>query len=159
MEDYKKDIIENDPTKNKLNQISFTVRLKGKEELEKIQTLLDEKVVQLEVPSDQISIRAKVGTTSYSYNGVLDDDTVITYSVTLTEVDPDLPESWSTETGLIVKAISNHAHIKALIELLLEKGIINEKEILDKYLKFIEEDRQKVMNLILYGKTDDYFTE
>lgn len=145
--------IVNKPTGNKIKQIDIKCNITGKTQFKKISNILKDKFT-IKIPSKKIEFEAKATSHSSSYTGDLDNITPVSYKINIDEIDKDLPEKWDYRIGMGIEIVSNYARIIALLDCLIEKNIINEKDINEKYLKIIDEKSRKIINKMCYGTKD-----
>ena len=144
--------IVNKPTGNKIKQIELKCDIVGKKNQKAISEII-KKSFKLKIPSRSLEIKAKSTNNTWMYQGgQLDENTKIQYSITISEIDSDLPENWNVLVAVGDTAIMNWIRTRALGELLEEKGIATTKEYLDKIDSILDRDEKKIREYISYGK-------
>jgi len=144
----------NEPTGNILKQIELECEIIGKTKRGEIGGIL-KNVFVLKIPSQNIEIKAKSKTNSWSYQGYnLDENTSIKYNMEIEELDKDLPDDWNAFYALAGTTVDNWIRTRALSELLEEKGVSNLEEYEKKIELIQKRDRQKLVDWITHGKNE-----
>lgn len=92
----------------------------------------------------------KVKVNQWSYSHRDEDYSGVPFKIKVTEIDPDHKE-WNTATGAAAYALQSMLRIDTLKELFLEKGLITEEEIKNKFEEVMDRDYQKRLNFFLTG--------
>lgn len=132
--DYEEDTFElGDKT---LKELSFKFDAQGVREYELIKNLLGKKELSARFNNNE-EFNTKVSSWSYQSPPDGEEDIVVTFSVTLKEVDPDYTE-WDLDKGLFLNSVMNWARTRALFEILEEKGYTTKQDY-DERIKTIQQ--------------------
>jgi len=143
----------NQPTGNIIKQIDLECNITGEDQYKTIGDILKDSFV-LKIPSKNIEVKARASSHMTSYTGNLDDTTPVSCKINIDELDKDLPEKWDYKLGYGVEIVNNYARVIALINTLIQKGIINKEELNNKYKEIIEKDSRKLIEQMCYGKIE-----
>lgn len=147
---YRTEEIISEPTGNKLRLLHFDVDIIGDSRRKALSETI-KSIFEVKIPEADI-FRAKVENSSWSYSGgTLNDETLIRYSLSLQEVDSDLPEAHNVVGELALTVMFNWIRTRAISELLVEKGIIEKQEYVDKIKEIADRDLDNIRSQILYG--------
>lgn len=140
-----------EPTGNMLRFFKFSTRSQGLDLKNQLADILNKpSFVFKSLDSDQIEFKAK-GSQDWSYTGPLNDNTIITSTITIEELDKDLPEDHNALASTGSAVIMNWIRTRALSSILIKNGLCTE----DEYLKEIKEiearDFENLRKLIRYG--------
>jgi hypothetical protein len=142
------------PTGNTIRYYKFNLRYQGLQLKDQLSDVLKKPSFAFKILGgpEPIEMRAS-GSQSYSYtgsNGLLE-DTIITASVTIEELDKDLPEDHSFFAALGEVAIMNWVRTRALSSLMIKKGIFTNDEYITEITEIRERDFENLRKLISYG--------
>jgi len=139
---------------DKLLEIKFSFRTKGNNEFYLFKNLLSSKEEISIFLEEHQEIKGKIKDYSYYYQDDITEHTVVPFSVTFKEMDPK-NRDWDIQTGLSIYTVKTLVSLKALKELLIEKGVIGSDELNKKVAEIMDRDYQKIINGLLTGNEDD----
>ena len=153
---FKLDVIEiseevSEPTGNTLKRVKLKGEIRGKTTYNEFKELIKQKPLNVKISDDNINISCKYENESYSYTDTENEYTIYKYAFDFLELDKDLPEEWNMNVGFTTTAVMNWIRIRALSNLLIEKGIITLNEYENEIHKLAETDYDSLVKSVLYG--------
>ncbi|WP_188405506.1 DUF3219 family protein [Thalassobacillus devorans] len=134
-------------------QVEFMVR--GENEFHLFSNLLRENTFDIKVPEFDMDYKAKILSSSSSYNDQLTGDTPVRFSVELQEYDEENDSNWNATTATGVIGVQNWARTRALAELLQEKGILTKQEYDEKIRQVLDRDKEEMISFFT-GEDRDF---
>lgn len=132
---------------------SFEFEIRGMSINKRIIDALAGKEITFKINDNTRKMRR--GPWSWHYVGAEQTDlTVYTHQVELEEIDPDEPEKWSPLAASFEALIMNRIRIRAISELLEEKGIFEKGEYDNRINEVEEREYEKFRKLLLEGPPD-----
>ncbi len=135
--------------KQKEFRINFAVI--GENNYNLYSSLLKGNNLNVKIPSYGIDFKASISHYSRTYQGPLDEDTIINFSFIVKEKTDEGPE-WNLFTGLYLTAINNWVRTRALAKILKEKGLLTDEEYEKVLDEIYESDFEEMKKFILEGK-------
>lgn len=143
------EIMKSVPTDSDLLKIKFDFKVLGKSAQEKVQQVIGG-IFDFEI--DGYKCRAKSENNTWSYEGnELNEKTDINYHIEVVEIDNEILEEHNALIGMRDEIIYNWSRVRAISELLIEKGIITEDEYTNKVRVVIDRDYDEMFNFIVNG--------
>ncbi|MDF9449479.1 hypothetical protein [Bacillus toyonensis] len=145
---------------NELQELYFSLHVRGKGNYYVMKDLLKDKI-KVYIPKTKTEVFAKVKSSDFNPVGALTDSSFIELQYTLVVVNEDEVSSdgdFSFEERLAVRTIKGNLKVDALIELLIDKGIITEEEFNHKFQLVEERDSkglvEEIVGVPLEGLTE-----
>lgn len=146
-DDYK--LVNQDENPEK-RELSFEFQVQGISDYNLYNNSLNKGPVEIKIPDEKITFKAKRGNFSTSYVGTLNPQTLVTFRVTYRECDEG-DKQWDLNTGQSIVNVQNWLRVKTLIELLDSKNIVSKDEFQEKYGEVMKRDNKKMINYLTQG--------
>jgi hypothetical protein len=133
-------------------KIEFEFTVIGENNYHLVNKLLNSgNVFNFEVPESAVELKVKKGTSSSSYKELLNERTIVNFSIELKEINPDEIPEWTVLTGTYQASMMNWIRTRAISELLKDKGIITIEEYEERIIHIRERDWDSMSEFLITG--------